>query len=108
MLFRSRPVPPKFWYNDDREGVVGLFRTLVPFARAHATEYVYYAGVDFGWAVGDEDRTKINESIRTNRDMDLAFQDGDATVYRVALPTTAYTNPPASTITNPGQVVAGR
>ena len=79
----SRPVPPKLWYRDDRQGVIDHFGSMILFARTHELAYVYYAGVDFGWSVDEQDKTKINESIRNNPEMNVAFRDGDATVYRV-------------------------
>jgi hypothetical protein len=78
----TRPVLPMFWYREDREAVIESFRTLAPFARSHQLEYVYYAGLDFG-AMSEEDQTKVDKSIRSSPELDVAFRNGDATVYKV-------------------------
>lgn len=79
----SRPIPPMHWYHEDRDAVVDSFRTVAPFARAHQLQYVYYAGVDFGWSVDEEDKTAIDRAVHTNPELETAFQQGVATVYGI-------------------------
>jgi hypothetical protein len=80
----SRPVPPRYWYTDDRDAIVQAFATVPAFARQHALDFVYHAGVDFGWAVSDQDRERIDRAIRSHPDLAPVLEDEGATVFRVA------------------------
>jgi 4-amino-4-deoxy-L-arabinose transferase-like glycosyltransferase len=79
----SRPVLPIHWYHDDQKAIVDTFQQMSKFARERDFGYVYYAGVDFGWSMADEDNTKIEAAFRTDTGMHQTFQQAGATVYRV-------------------------
>jgi hypothetical protein len=109
----SRPLPPYIWYTEDRARAVDLYRDLDVYARAHGAGYVYYTTADLRRDMGDNDTTSIEDAIRDNPDFTVIYQQGIGTIYRVNdatrdRPKTAYTTAPTATITNPGQVVAGR
>ena len=67
----------------------------------------------------EDDHGTIEQAVRTNPAFKPIFKYGIGTIYRVdptgradsaepLRPTAAYTAAPATTITSPGQVVAGR
>lgn len=107
----SRPLPPYIWYTEDHAAAVDLYRDLANYAREHGADYVYYTTADLRRDTADSDATSIEDVIRSNPDFTKIYQRGIATIYRVdtpLLPKTANTSAPSATITNPGQVVAGR
>ena len=109
----SRPLPPALWYTEDHAREVELYRELPSYAHQHGADYVYYTTADLRRDMGDSDTTAIETAIRTSPALTQIYQQGIGTIYRSTAddalrPTTAYTTPPSSTITSPGQVVAGR
>lgn len=118
----SRPLPPYIWYTEDHARAVDLYRDLADYARAHGAGYIYYTTADLRRDMGDSDTTSIEDVIRVNPAFTQIYQKGIGTIYRVDpapvvppsdkagrdRPNTAYTAAPIATITNPGQVVAGR
>jgi hypothetical protein len=109
----SRPLPPSLWYTEDHARAVELYRELPAYAHDHGADYIYYTTADLRRDMGDSDTTAIENAIRGNARLMPIYQAGIGTVYRSGAgadlrPTTAYTAPPNSTITKPGQVVAGR
>ena len=109
----SRPLPPYIWYTEDHARAVELYRDLASYARDHGAGYVYYTTADLRRDMGDSDTTSIEDVIRANPAFTVIYQQGIGTIYRVDpvardRPKTAYTAAPTATITNPGQVVAGR
>jgi hypothetical protein len=109
----SRPLPPYVWYASDHARAVELYRELAPYAREHGANYVYYTTADMRRDMDARDVEDIDEAIRSNPGFTPVFRYGIGTVYRVDAaeplrPSTAYTTAPATTITSPGQVVAGR
>ncbi len=79
----SRRILPVHWYNDDRVAIIDSFRTLVPFAHSFNANYIYYAGVDFGWAVSGDDQKEIDKAIRSSTELTTAFEEHEATVYKL-------------------------
>jgi hypothetical protein len=107
----SRPMPPSIWYADDHARAVELYRTLAPYALEHGAGYVYYTTADMRRDMDNKDVADIEGAIRSNPLFTPIFEHGIGTIYRVDAaerPKTAYTAAPATTITSPGQVVAGR
>ncbi len=109
----SRPLPPYIWYTEDHARAVDLYRDLASYARDHGAGYVYYTTADLRRDMGDSDTTSIEGAIRANPEFSVIYQQGIGTIYQVGAgarerPKTAYTTAPTPTITNPGQVVAGR
>jgi hypothetical protein len=109
----SRPLPPALWYTEDHARAVELYRELPAYAHDHGADYIYYTTADLRRDMGDSDTTAIEKVIRTSAGLTPIYQAGIGTIYRSTAeealrPTTAYTTPPSSTITSPGQVVAGR
>jgi hypothetical protein len=106
----SRPLPPYIWYAGDHARAVELYRGLAPYALEHGAGYVYYTTADMRRDMDTQDVADIEDAIRSNPGFTPIFHRGIGTIYRVdALrPTTAYTAAPATTITSPGHVVAGR
>ena len=99
---------PKLWYLDDHAGTIDLWGNLAPFARQHGLRYYLFVDSDLG-AVSDEDRTAIEKLHKTSPAMTAVFTKGSVKIYEfTGRGNTAYTTAPTSTITNPGQVVAGR
>ncbi len=114
----SRPLPPYIWYASDHARAVEMYRSLAPYAVEHGAGYVYYTTADGSRDTSAEDMAEIEAAVRSNPGFTRVFQYGSGTIYRVdtaeplrpiALrPIAAYTAAPATTITSPGQVVAGR
>ena len=115
----SRPLPPYIWYASDRDRAVEMYRTLAPYAREHGAGYVYFTTADMRRDMDAEDVTEIEQAVRSNAAFKPIFKYGIGTIYSVdptgradsaepLRPTAAYTAAPATTITSPGQVVAGR
>jgi hypothetical protein len=109
----SRPLPPYIWYADDHARAVEMYRELASYAREHGAGYVYYTTTDMRRDMDSEDVADIEEAIRSNPAFTPVFRYGIGTIYRVDAPeplrpSAAYTTAPATTITSPGQVVAGR
>jgi hypothetical protein len=108
----SRPLPPYIWYAGDRARAVEMYRSLAPYAREHGAGYVYFTTADMRRDMDAEDVTAIEDAVHSNTAFKPIFQYGIGTIYSVDAeplrPTAAYTAAPATTITNPGHVVAGR
>jgi hypothetical protein len=110
----SRPLPPYIWYGNDHARAVELYRELAPYALQHGAGYVYYTTKDMRRDMDAEDVDDIETAIRSNPRLTPVFRYGIGTLYRVdgaaepLRPSTAYTTAPATTMTSPGQVVAGR
>ncbi len=102
-----RTIPPSIWYADDHEGAVELYRNLAAYAREQGAQYVYYTTADLRRDMSEDDASAMERQLAANPDLQPVFRAGIGTIYRVR-PTAAYTAAPASTITNPGQVVADR
>jgi len=58
--------PPKFWYRDDRAGMVAFYAQLADFARAHGAAYLYSTSQDLDREVGGEDKEAVMKAITTN------------------------------------------
>lgn len=79
----SRPVPPIYWYRQDREGTLEYARTLVPFARDHGLAYAYYNGIDFGWTVMTaEEDAETAKAIRSNAGLEEVFTHSGTAVFK--------------------------
>jgi hypothetical protein len=111
----SRPLPPYIWYSSDHARAVELYRGVAPYALQHGVGYVYYTTKDMRRDMDADDVVDIETAIRSNPRLTPVFRYGIGTIYRVdgdaaepLRPSTAYTTAPATTITSPGQVVAGR
>jgi hypothetical protein len=115
----SRPLPPYIWYASDHARAVEMYRSLAPYAREHGAGYLFYTTEDGSRDTSAEDMAEIKNAVRSNPGFTRIFQYGIGTVYRVEgsgrvdaaeplRPIAAYTAAPATTITSPGQVVAGR
>lgn len=108
-----RILPFYLWYTDDHEQVVNLYRELPAFALDHGATYAYQTATDVEVGMTEDDAESILQSIDSNPLLTPVYKMGMGVVYRVDAaerdrPSTAYTAPPAATITSPGQVVAGR
>jgi hypothetical protein len=112
------PLPPFIWYEDDHTGAVELYRGLPEYARQHGATYVLSSSDDRRLDMSARDADAIDRAIKSNPELEPVYRRGIATVYRVVpegdgspaplRPRETYTSAPISTITNPGQVVAGR
>lgn len=114
----SRPLPPYIWYSSDHARAVELYRDVAPYALQHGVGYVYFTTKDMRRDMDADDVVDIETAIRSNPRLTPVFRYGIGTIYRVDAgrgdaaeplrPSTAYTTAPATTMTSPGQVVAGR
>ena len=75
---------PRLWYADDHEKMIAAYRDLPAYCRSRGLGYVYFTSDDPGREVGDEDRLKIGEVVKANRELVPLFQAGIGTVYKVA------------------------
>jgi len=107
-----RILPFYLWYTSDHVALVDLYRELAPYAKDHGADFAYHTtNAEVGMT--EDDALVIDHEINTNPLLIPIYSTGIGTVYRVDAearerPKTAYTAPPAATITSPGQVVAGR
>jgi hypothetical protein len=75
---------PRLWYADDHEKMIAAYRDLPAYCRSRGLGYVYFTTDDPGREVGDEDRLKIGQVVKANRELLPLFQAGIGTVYKVA------------------------
>jgi hypothetical protein len=74
---------PRLWYADDHDKMIAAYRDLPAYCRLRGLEYVYFTSDDPAREVGDEDRQKIGEVVKANRELQPLFHSGIGTVYRV-------------------------
>jgi 4-amino-4-deoxy-L-arabinose transferase-like glycosyltransferase len=79
----SHPLPPALWYHDDHEAILKLYLELVPYARAHRLSYILLNDADFRGDMTDQDRARLEQSIRQNPGLEHVWEDGSAAIYRV-------------------------
>jgi hypothetical protein len=76
-------LPPKYWYREDRNGMVAFYGRLVDFAHAHGAGYVYFTSEDLDREVGGEDKAAVMRAITTNPDLTAIEHTKIGTIYRV-------------------------
>jgi hypothetical protein len=64
--------------------MIAAYRDLPAYCHRRGLGYVYFTSDDPGREVGDEDRLKIGEVVKANRQLIPLFQAGVGTVYKVA------------------------
>ena len=77
------PLLPRLWYAEDHEKMIGAYKDLAAYCRSRGLEYVYFTSDDPGREVGDDDREKIAEAVKSNAELLPLFHAGIGTVYRV-------------------------
>lgn len=77
------PLLPRLWYAEDHEKMIAAYRDLPAYCRRRGLGYVYFTSDDPSREVGDEDRQKIAEVVKANRDLIPLFHAGIGTVYKV-------------------------
>ncbi len=76
-------LPPKYWYREDRAGMVAFYSRLADFARAHGAGYVYFTSEDLGREIGGEDKEAVMKAIATNPNLTVIERTPNGTIYQV-------------------------
>jgi hypothetical protein len=76
-------LPPRWWYAEDHDAIVGAFRNVVEYCRSRGLQYVYYRPDDGGDEMDQDDRSKIERVVHENPRLEPVFQAGSGTIYRV-------------------------
>jgi hypothetical protein len=76
-------LPPKYWYREDRAGMVGFYSRIADFATAHGLGFVYFTSNDFGREMGEEDKAAVMKEIAANPRLAVIHQTKTGTIYRV-------------------------
>lgn len=76
-------LPPKYWYREDRAGMIAFYARIADFARAHGAGYVYFTSEDLGRELGGEDKEAVMKAIASNPDLTAIEHTKIGTIYRV-------------------------
>ena len=79
----SDPLPTTLGYHNDHEGALRLYHELVPYARAHSLSYLLLNDADFRQDLTDQERAKLEESIRQDPGLTRVWERDSAAIYRV-------------------------
>ncbi len=60
------PLLPRLWYAEDHDKILAAYRDLPDYCRVRGLEYVYFTSEDPGREVGEEDRDKIAQAVKSN------------------------------------------
>jgi len=77
------PLLPRLWYAEDHEKMIAAYKDLAAYCRSRGLDYLYFTTDDPGREVGDDDRAKIAEAVKSNPELLPLFHAGIGTVYRV-------------------------
>src|SRR5579883_2957387 len=73
----------RWWYCDDREAVLAVFRDLAPDCRRRGFDY-YYSTPDTATSwIGLDYMARIDRMVRENRELIPLFSSGTGTLYKV-------------------------
>lgn len=75
--------PPKYWYREDRPGMVAFYAKLADFARAHGAGYVYSTSDDLNREIGGEDKEAVMKAITTNPALIPLAHTKTGTIYQI-------------------------
>jgi hypothetical protein len=90
------PLLPRFWYAEDHKKIVQAYRDLAEYCRSRGLDYIYFTTEDPGREVGEYDREKIAEAVKSNRQLTPLFHAGIGTLYRInTIPIANATSSPA-------------
>ncbi len=79
----SLTVPSTYWYRDEPGAIESAYAKLADFARARRLDYVYFTDYDFRRDMGEADRKRVIEIIRSNPDLEVVQRFPAGTLYRV-------------------------
>jgi len=78
----SLPVPPKFHYHDDENGIDTLLSSIPGFARQYHLGYLLLARDDFYRDLHQRGARVLDTAVESNRSFEELFHTPAATVYR--------------------------
>ncbi len=77
------PLLPRWWYAEDHAAITGAYRDVVNYCRERGLSYVLFTSEDLSRETGEDDRQAIENSLKTNPQLNALFRSGIVTVYRV-------------------------
>jgi hypothetical protein len=78
------PLTPRFWYANDHESRIAVYRGIVLYCRSHGFQYLYSNTDDLSrWTDDPTELEAIRRSVRENPDLTPQFESAFGTVYKV-------------------------
>jgi Dolichyl-phosphate-mannose-protein mannosyltransferase len=83
---RGQVVPrgPRFWYADDHEGPVAVYKDIASYCRNHGFQYFYSTSDDVSrWTDDPKEVQAVRRVVHENPELAPQFESGFGTVYKI-------------------------
>jgi len=78
------PLMPEWWYAEDHDRFVGVFRDAAAYCRGRGLDYFFSTSSDLDRWGRQEDQSKADAVLRADRQLEPVLSDSGGTLYRVS------------------------